>query len=72
EGEITIEANAPKLESINWYNDSSDAKDLVNQTNPTLTGKTSPGATVTLEIDGKTYKTVANTEGTWTIVVTTP
>ncbi|MCH8544640.1 MAG: Ig-like domain-containing protein [Alcanivorax sp.] len=43
----------------------------LNDSTPTLTGTTKPGATVVVTIDGETYTTTADkTTGVWTVTVT--
>ncbi|MCH8544644.1 MAG: Ig-like domain-containing protein [Alcanivorax sp.] len=43
----------------------------LNDSTPTLTGTTEPGATVVVTIDGETYTTTADeTTGAWTVTVT--
>lgn len=43
----------------------------LNDSTPTLTGTTEPGATVVVEVDGETYTTTADaTTGQWTVTVT--
>ncbi|EFP1333974.1 Ig-like domain repeat protein [Salmonella enterica] len=45
---------------------------ITNNETPVFTGKTKPGATVTLTVDGQTYTVVADNTGLWEVAVTTP
>ncbi|EBS6869901.1 Ig-like domain repeat protein [Salmonella enterica] len=45
---------------------------ITNNETPVFTGKTKPGATITLTIDGQTHTVVADHLGNWEVAVTTP
>ena len=70
-GTITVDTTVPPLTDVNWKNDAlaKDTINIVNESKPQLTGISSAGATITLTIEGKTYKTIADEEGKWTIIV---
>ncbi|EGR4126064.1 hypothetical protein DDN69_17395, partial [Vibrio cholerae] len=71
-GTVTIDNAIPTLSEIAWLNNDVDTTNVVNDKRPSLVGKSAPGATITLQIEGKTYKTVADDDGKWAIIVTTP
>ncbi|EFF1362045.1 hypothetical protein ABGQ48_004668, partial [Escherichia coli] len=57
-----------KLNTINVNVDNITGNgNITNNVTPTIKGKTEPGATVKLEIDGKVYNTTANNDGYWEI-----
>ncbi|SQI27730.1 large repetitive protein [Salmonella enterica subsp. arizonae] len=45
---------------------------ITNNETPVFTGKTKPGATITLTIGGQTHTVVADNQGNWEVAVTTP
>ncbi|MFV8440463.1 Ig-like domain-containing protein, partial [Vibrio owensii] len=68
-GSLTVDTNAATLTDISWFNSDTDIADIVNEARPTLKGHSAPGANITLVIDGKSYTTVANESGEWSIAV---
>ncbi|ECE6272851.1 Ig-like domain repeat protein [Salmonella enterica subsp. diarizonae] len=45
---------------------------ITNNETPVFTGKTKPGATITLTIGGQTHTVVADNQGNWEVTVNTP
>ncbi|MBU5388914.1 Ig-like domain-containing protein [Citrobacter cronae] len=73
-GQFTIDGTPPTTTvALSTATDSGALGDFITNNNtPTLLGKTKPGATVTLVIDGQTYSAVANKNGDWQIELTSP
>ena len=73
-GQFTIDGTPPTTTvALSATTDSGALGDFITNNNtPTLLGKTKPGASVTLVIDGQTYSAVANKNGEWKIELTSP
>ncbi|WP_195848820.1 Ig-like domain-containing protein, partial [Providencia alcalifaciens] len=64
-GSLTVDTQAPTLAEDTPLT-------LTNQDQPTFSGETEAGLTVTLEIDGKHYHNTADQDGKWQIQVEQP
>lgn len=71
---FTIDASAPDATfTLSAASDSGMQGDfLTNNTQPTLTGKTEPGANVTLTLNSKVYQITADQQGVWALTVSPP
>ncbi|MEA0022848.1 Ig-like domain-containing protein [Escherichia coli] len=68
-GNFTIDTITVSADIDDTTNSGNTSDNITNNANPKITGVTAPDATITLMINGKTYKTIADSSGYWSITI---
>ncbi|KDM90966.1 Ig-like domain-containing protein [Photobacterium galatheae] len=72
-GSVTVDTQFTMTYALDVDSDSGEKDDFKtkNQT-PTFNGQAENGAKIVIEINSKTYETIANTDGSWALTIDTP